>query len=119
MRGHGPVDINHANITKGPASRRNQARGHERPAVAGNAGIRTGRIQPGRIHDKRPAIRAKARPLVEQTNSITVQASCCPRARDNNAPAAAHGQAARKDACHRLAVSIGPVSPGVDCAAES
>ena len=52
MRGHGPVSIHHASSAKGSACRRHKVRGNERSALAGNAGVRTGRIQPGRIHDK-------------------------------------------------------------------
>lgn len=92
-------------------------RGHERPAIAGNAGIRTGCIQPGRIHDKRLARNVSTKPLVEQAHAIKVQARIGSRARGNNTPASTYGQAACGNASNWLVKNACPVGPGIDRAA--
>ena len=84
MRGNGPVSIHHAGSAKGPACRRHKVRGHERPAIAGNAGIRTGCIQPGRIHSKRLARGVCPKSLVEQAYAIEAQTRIGASARCSN-----------------------------------
>ena len=112
-----PACIHYAVSTKGPTCRRHKACGHQRSALAGNAGICTGRIQPGRVHDKRLARHIGAKPLVEQAHAIETQVRIGARARSKHASAAAHGQASRGDAGYGLANNAGPVRAGVDRAA--
>ena len=102
MRGHGPISVHHTGSTKGSARRRHKVRGHERSALAGNAGIRTGYIQPGRIHDKRLARNVSPEPLVEQAHAIKAQASIGTRARGSSAPSTTYCQAACGNAGNSL-----------------
>lgn len=114
---HGPVSIHHAGSAKGPAYGRHKVRGNERSTIAGNAGVRTGCIQPGRIHSKCLARCVCPKSLVEQAHAIKAQARIGSRARGNNVPSATYCQAACGNAGNSLVKNACSVGPGIDRAA--